>query len=162
MFSTVTCTKCNNVFSTTDAQRLQMQQISNCNGKMAMLKCPVCKKTFSLKLLEQKSVATHNSAIPFLCPAARCGGWVSYVAPEGEAAPFYGCGECGRTWSNMESLQLDITKSIEQYPYRNSAYRHDGNIGWQPLEYKEIASDLYQKIETEDWPSEKSIRKKNQ
>ncbi|EET44943.1 hypothetical protein NEISICOT_01273 [Neisseria sicca ATCC 29256] len=42
---------------------------------------------------------------------------------------FFGCGECSNTWGTKEALDKDISRIIQKFSYRKSAYVKD-KAGW--------------------------------
>jgi len=158
MSITVTCSKCGQQFEPLPNEQKTIEQIQSNGGKIAMVSCTLCKKTFVLNLcnLTEKE---KNTEIPFLCPVSHCGGWVSYVDDLDGSKSFYGCGECGQVWADRIELENDITASIEIWPYRKSAYMPINSGGWSPVEYKNIPSELFCFIESEPFPDSKAKKK---
>jgi hypothetical protein len=68
-----------------------------------------------------------------------------------EKPPFYGCGECGRTWISKESLDEGILKICETFTYRKAAYEKDKGT-WLAVPYKNLPSNLMDQIEKEPSP----------
>lgn len=144
----ITCPKCNNLFEPTKKQKLLMEKIVAKGGYLVMLDCASCKREFPFVISKSDVKTETNNENPFLCPIPRCGGWVSYVDNLDGEAPFYGCGECGRTWTDKQSLDEAISEICRQYSYRKAAYEQRNGI-WLAKPYQELPDDIDQRVAKE-------------
>jgi|GEM_PF-1789575 len=53
------------------------------------------------------------------CPSKACYGRIAFVE---EDPSFWGCGECGNVWFELEELYLDIEDISERHDYRDRVY----------------------------------------
>lgn len=79
--------------------------------KGILIDCPGCRVASEMRL-RTSAGTTRKEAKAVSCPIAGCGGWVSDVPREAIVSPvdggdYWGCGECGRVWSNVDGPQFE-------------------------------------------------------
>ena len=97
-----------------------IDQMMKTGLKIVMVACPVCHN--STVYTEDSSLKPEIPAEDFVirCPTQHCIGWVAHITGDNE--DFFGCGECSNTWSTKEALDKDISRIIQKFSYRKSAY----------------------------------------
>lgn len=105
------------------------------------VRCPNCNKFTKTSLMNGGGATTSG---PYRCPVSRCVAWVSEVDGPG----FWGCGECGSIWHEMDNLLAEITSIIEKFAYRKSCYMEVDGI-WQPGDHENEVEGYASLVEQE-------------
>lgn len=92
------CAVCTSIFELNDKQKLFIESMKNI--KFIMIDCPNCGSSTQY-LKDIKSM--NNEDVSYSCPEDGCNGEVSHVIDA--SSDFWGCGECGSTWKNDDSLK---------------------------------------------------------
>jgi hypothetical protein len=115
-----------------------------------LLGCPECHR-FTFHRIEPEVDDTRPSRAPglsFRCPVAGCAGWLTYVERRGLEGAHHRCARCHSVWFSLDSLQHEIAKIIEFYPYRGSVYRRtDG--GFTPVSVADMPDDYESRVREE-------------
>ena len=112
--------------------------------------CPDCRR-FTLHRVETEPDDARPSRAPglsFRCPVAGCAGWLAYVERKGLEGAHHRCARCHSVWFSSESLQSEIAKIVELYPYRLAVYqRVDARFG--PVSVMDMPDDYEGRIREE-------------
>ncbi|MDM1368889.1 hypothetical protein [Myroides marinus] len=107
----VRCPNCQVVFKTSQEKTTLLNYAIQKGQKLVMLECPECFKVVPinpsalLAKVSQKDNDTKQQYDGIDCPIC-LDGIVSYVDDNKEV--FWGCGECGMTWTSESEIEKDI------------------------------------------------------
>lgn len=123
----IVCAHCGNKSELTLKAKDFVNQMMKTGLKFVMVECPVCHN--STAYTEDSSLKPKIPVEDFVirCPTQHCTGWVVHFIDNNKH--FFGCGECSNTWGTKEALDKDISRIIQKFSYRKSAYVKD-KAGW--------------------------------
>ena len=135
------CQVCSKTFEL-DAQQLKVVAPLLAKGqRFIMIECPSCGSS-----TQYVQAAEHAEPTPpvqnYRCPIKQCTGWVDLI--DEKTRPFWGCGECGSIWYEVNNLQKEITDIVAVHPYRARSYRKlngqwvPGDLKSEPADYEEL------------------------
>lgn len=112
--------------------------------------CFECRR-FTLHAIEAEADDLRPSRAPglsFRCPVAGCAGWLAFVEKRGLEGAHHRCARCHSVWFSTESLQTEIGKIVELYPYRGAVYRRlDGRFA--PVSVMDMPTDYEARVREE-------------
>src|SRR5512145_749001 len=138
------CNACKRQFTLTKSQQKLVESQRGAR-QLAALTCPLCGKTFFLSFAAEKKASTHPQ---FRCPVSHCAGWVDYIT-EQKGRPFWGCGECGSQWFDVENLYREIAAIQVSYPYRRKCYKPGKSNEWVSVALEKQPKDYEERVEQE-------------
>ena len=92
-----------------------------------ILVCPSCGGMNEVRFRPEEAPAAAADEPMLRCPVPKCDGWVCHVTwkmteEESSPRPFWGCGECGSYWLDVENLHKEVVAVVERFPYRAACY----------------------------------------
>jgi hypothetical protein len=146
------CDKCGRKFVPSNEQMEHIEKSRDKGMKFIMVTCSLCERSVAIDPTSLKSPAmpTKNVGDGLRCPCKACYGRISYVEDE---PSFWGCGECGTTWLNIDELFRDIERISNLYIYRKKVYRKNRKTGvFLPVSL-EKEPDNYEELIITEWGS---------
>jgi hypothetical protein len=140
--------KCKSTLSTDQVEHIKKSREKGM--RFIMARCSLCERSVAINpmSMELADVPTQKTGDGLRCPCKTCTGHISYIE---DSACFWGCGECGKTWSTIEALFDDIDKSIKKYPYRGKVYKkHQNRCSFAPVSTK-MEPGNYEELVKEEW-----------
>lgn len=120
------CDRCKKFFTATKEQDEFIADAQKKGMSFIMIRCPHCATSYPLnpQSMELPLTDMEENSVDFRCPKKTCCGVISHID---DHPPFWGCGECGSVWFDINELYKDIELILEKFPYRAIAYRLENN-----------------------------------
>lgn len=146
----LTCITCSRSARPTPEQADAARHALSASMNELAIGCPDCRR-FTLHRIDAEPEDVRPSRAPGLsyrCPVAGCAGWLAFVERHGLEGAHHRCARCHSVWFSVDSLQTEMAKIIELYPYRAAVYRRtDG--GYLPVSVTEMPDDYESRVREE-------------
>lgn len=130
----IVCAYCGNKSELTQNDKDFVNQMMKTGLKVVMVECPICHNGTAYTEDSYLKSKIPVEDFVFRCPTQHCTGWVAHITGDNE--DFFGCGECSNIWNTKETLDKDISRIIQKFSYRKSAYVKEKG-GWVGAPQKE-------------------------
>lgn len=112
--------------------------------------CPDCRRFVAHQIEPEPDDARPSRApgLSFRCPVAGCAGWLAFVERRGLESAHHRCARCHSVWFSVDSLQTEIGKIVELYPYRAAVYRRSDG-GFLAVSVTEMPNDYETRVREE-------------
>ena len=143
------CPHCNIEFKFTKEQEEFIKDSKDKEMNFIMIGCSNCNRNFPIN--PSSLDLNVKTEVNLRCPISGCCGFISEIIDNDEQ--FYGCGECGAIWYNINNLFNEIANIIKIYPYRKKVYILKGEKEFAPISIENSPKEYEQLVEQE--PKEK-------
>lgn len=146
----ITCTECARAARPTPAQAEAAKHVVGRAERELLSGCPECRR-FTLHVIEVEPDDSRPSRAPglsFRCPVAGCTGWLAFVERRGLEGAHHRCARCSSVWFSTESLDAEIAKICELYPYRAAVYERSSGR-YTPMSVLAMPEDYEARVREE-------------